>query len=98
MFGLKNAFKHLKAMKEGETIKIMDFNVEENGVPKFNKTRVAHEFKINILFKSRILVVKPDASITMSSIRLFPFESLKTHDAAYFVGKKSFCSLNKPKK
>lgn len=84
--GKKNAMKHLKNLKEGETVRIMDFTVEETPIPKYTKTRVNHKFKLVLLFRTKFLNVRPDAFIHTSGFRLTPFDELIAHDTTFFVG------------
>lgn len=77
-------FKRL--LREGDTVKITNFEVEDNVLGKFQKARVNHDFKLHFSFTTKVVGCRPDLSILSNGFNLVPFDDLVKLEGSFYVG------------
>lgn len=75
-----------KQLREGDTIKISNFEVEDNVLGKFQKARVNHDFKVHFTYVTKVLGCRPDLSIVANGFNLVSFDDLVKFEGPFYVG------------
>lgn len=83
--GLLANFK--KQMKEGETVRLSDFAVDDNAATKWHKARVNCQVKLIFNYITKVVKCKPDSCILSNGLNLIPFKDIPEHKTEFYIGR-----------
>lgn len=75
-----------KLLTEGETIKISNFGVDENGQSKWSKARVECPVKLLFNYMTKVNKCKPDICIPSYGLSLTPFDDIEKFNDQFYIG------------
>lgn len=82
-----------KMLKEGDTVEISDFGVDDNPATKWHKARVNHPVKVLFNYITKVSRSKPDFCIPSNGLNLVPFDDIPCWKSEFFIGMLSFYAI-----
>ncbi len=77
-------------LTEGSTVKISQFDVEENLISKWHRAKIDHPCKLLMNCGSNVVNCRSDQNILTNGIKLVPFGEITSRDPGLFIGQLNF--------